>query len=156
MHHMKKASFRDLRYRFSKVEDLLRNGEEIHITKRRRVVARLLPPEPPQPAEMPDFLARQRKMFGKKTLEDVRSRTIGRGARSLLIAYADTSFLFSLYVPDAHSRTASVMMRRTTLRSFAPNSASSSSPTPFAGECLPGTSALKMYNRSSICCPKIS
>ena len=66
---MKKASIRDLRYRFSKVEDLLRNGEEIHITKRKRVVARLLPPEPPKPVEMPDFLARQRKMFGKKRLK---------------------------------------------------------------------------------------
>jgi antitoxin (DNA-binding transcriptional repressor) of toxin-antitoxin stability system len=66
MYHMKKASIRDLRYRFSKVEDLLREGEEIHITKRKRVIARLLPPKTEKPAEMPDFLARQRKMFGKK------------------------------------------------------------------------------------------
>jgi antitoxin (DNA-binding transcriptional repressor) of toxin-antitoxin stability system len=43
---MKKATVRDLRYRFSRVEDLLRNGEEVQITKRKRVVARLLPPEP--------------------------------------------------------------------------------------------------------------
>jgi antitoxin (DNA-binding transcriptional repressor) of toxin-antitoxin stability system len=69
MYHMKKASIRDLRYRFSKVEDLLRDGEEIHITKRKRVIARLLPPEPLLPVEMPDFLARQRKMFGKKRLK---------------------------------------------------------------------------------------
>jgi len=41
---MKRASVRDLRYRFSAVEDLLRDGEEIHITKRKRVIARLLPP----------------------------------------------------------------------------------------------------------------
>ena len=66
MHHMKKASVRDLRYHFSKVEDSLRRGEEIHITKRKRVIARLLPPEPSQPVERPDFLARQKKMFGKK------------------------------------------------------------------------------------------
>jgi hypothetical protein len=32
-----------------------------------------------------------------------------------LIAYADTSFLFSLYVPDAHAATASAVMRQTTL-----------------------------------------
>jgi len=38
MHHMKKATVRDLRYRFSVVEDLLRDGEEIHITKRKRFI----------------------------------------------------------------------------------------------------------------------
>src|SRR5256884_3062805 len=69
MHHMKKASVRDLRYRFSVVEDLLRDGEEIHITKRKRVIARLLPPDPVAPAAFPDFLARQKKTFGKKRLK---------------------------------------------------------------------------------------
>jgi antitoxin (DNA-binding transcriptional repressor) of toxin-antitoxin stability system len=70
MHHMKKASVRDLRYRFSVVEELLRDGQEIHITKRKRVIARLLPPEPNgSPAPLPDFAARQRKIFGKKKLK---------------------------------------------------------------------------------------
>ena len=69
MHHMKKASVRDLRYRFSAVEDLLREGEEIHITQRKRVIARLLPPDPAAPAAFPDFLARQKKVFGKKRLK---------------------------------------------------------------------------------------
>ncbi len=46
MHHMKKATVRDLRYRFREVENLLREGEEIEITKRKRVIARLLPPGP--------------------------------------------------------------------------------------------------------------
>jgi len=69
MHHMKKASVRDLRYRFAAVEDLLRDGEEIHITKRKRVIARLLPPDPVAPAAFPDFLARQKKAFGKKRLK---------------------------------------------------------------------------------------
>ena len=32
-----------------------------------------------------------------------------------MIAYADTSFLFSLYIPDAHAATASARMRQTTL-----------------------------------------
>jgi antitoxin (DNA-binding transcriptional repressor) of toxin-antitoxin stability system len=40
---MKTVSVRDLRYDFPKVEELLRCGEEIHITKRRRVIARLTP-----------------------------------------------------------------------------------------------------------------
>jgi antitoxin (DNA-binding transcriptional repressor) of toxin-antitoxin stability system len=69
MYHMKKASVRDLRYRFSKVEDLLREGEEIHITKRKRVVARLLPPESSAPKEFPDFLGRLKKIYGKKVLK---------------------------------------------------------------------------------------
>jgi antitoxin (DNA-binding transcriptional repressor) of toxin-antitoxin stability system len=69
MYHMKKASVRDLRYRFSVVEDLLRDGHEIQITKRKRVIARLLPPEPTVPVEMPDFLGRMKKIFGKKRMK---------------------------------------------------------------------------------------
>ena len=42
MYHMKKASVRDLRYEFKKIERLLHQGEEVQITKRRRVIARLL------------------------------------------------------------------------------------------------------------------
>jgi antitoxin (DNA-binding transcriptional repressor) of toxin-antitoxin stability system len=66
---MKKVTVRDLRHRFSSIEDLLRNGEEIHITRRGRVVARLLPPEPSPSKAFPDFLARQKKIFGKKRLK---------------------------------------------------------------------------------------
>ena len=69
MYHMKKASVRDLRYRFSVVENLLREGHEIQITKRKRVIPRLLPPEPVTPVQMPDFLGRIRKIFGKKRLK---------------------------------------------------------------------------------------
>jgi len=70
MHHMKKASVRDLRYRFSVVEELLRDGQEIQITKRKRVIARLLPPAAPAKfPKLPDFRARQRKLFGKKKLK---------------------------------------------------------------------------------------
>jgi len=69
MHHMKKATVRDLRYRFSAVEDLLRDGEEIHITKRKRVIARLLPPKPAARVRRPDFLARLKKTFGKKRMK---------------------------------------------------------------------------------------
>jgi antitoxin (DNA-binding transcriptional repressor) of toxin-antitoxin stability system len=69
MYHMKKATVRDLRYRFSVVEDLLRDGEEIHITKRKRVIARLLPPKPASRIRRPDFLARLKKIFGKKRMK---------------------------------------------------------------------------------------
>jgi antitoxin (DNA-binding transcriptional repressor) of toxin-antitoxin stability system len=68
MYHMKKASVRDLRYEFKKIERLLLQGEVVQITKRRRVIARLTP-EAPQPlAEMPDFLHRLRAIYGRKVL----------------------------------------------------------------------------------------
>ncbi len=69
MHHMNKANVRDLRYRFSKVEAALQAGEEIQITKRRRVIARLLPVRPPRRKAMPDFLARLKKLYGNKLLK---------------------------------------------------------------------------------------
>ena len=46
MHHMKKASVRDFRYRFSEVERLLERGEKIEITKRKEVIGHLLPVRP--------------------------------------------------------------------------------------------------------------
>lgn len=69
MHHMRKASVRDLRYRFHEVEDLLREGEEIQVTKRKRVIAHLVPAETPRPARLPDFLARLKKLYRKGPLK---------------------------------------------------------------------------------------
>ena len=69
MYHMKKANVRDLRYRFSEVEATLRAGTVIEITKRRRVIARLLPVRPSRRAARPDFLARLKKIYGSKILK---------------------------------------------------------------------------------------
>ena len=66
---MKRASIRDLRYSFKKIERLLCQGEEIEITKRRRVIARLVPESTQSAAEKPDFLARLRAIYGEKTLK---------------------------------------------------------------------------------------
>ena len=68
MYHMKKASVRDLRYAFKKIERLLHQGEEIQITKRRRVIARLVPEKAEPAKELPDFLARLRTIYGDKVL----------------------------------------------------------------------------------------
>jgi antitoxin (DNA-binding transcriptional repressor) of toxin-antitoxin stability system len=68
MYHMRKASVRDLRYRFTEVENLLREGEEIQITKRGRIVARLVPLKRPSPDRRPDFLARLKKIYRGKRL----------------------------------------------------------------------------------------
>ncbi len=65
MYHMAKASVRDLRYRFHEVEDLLRQGQEIQITKRKRVIARLIPERDEKIPEIPDFLSRLKKIYGK-------------------------------------------------------------------------------------------
>ncbi|MGD0631065.1 MAG: hypothetical protein ABR987_17190 [Terracidiphilus sp.] len=65
---MKTVSVRDLRYDFPKVEELLRSGEEIRITKRRRVIARLTP-EPMDRPPLPDFLGQMREIFGDKVLK---------------------------------------------------------------------------------------
>jgi antitoxin (DNA-binding transcriptional repressor) of toxin-antitoxin stability system len=65
---MKTVSVRDLRYDFPKVEEMLRSGEEIRITKRRRVIARLTP-EPMEKPPLPDFLARMKETFGDKVMK---------------------------------------------------------------------------------------
>jgi antitoxin (DNA-binding transcriptional repressor) of toxin-antitoxin stability system len=68
MYHMNKASVRDLRYDFKKIERLLHQGEEVQITKRRRVIARLVPEGQEIVKKMPDFRARVRKIYGDKVL----------------------------------------------------------------------------------------
>jgi antitoxin (DNA-binding transcriptional repressor) of toxin-antitoxin stability system len=69
MHHMRKATVRDLRYRFSVVEDLLGEGQEVQITKRKRIIARLLPVQPAMSPRRPDFLARLKKLYRGKPLK---------------------------------------------------------------------------------------
>lgn len=68
MYHMKTVSVRDLRYDFKKVERLLSQGDEIEITKRRKVIARLTP-APTERPPLPDFLARLKEIYGDKVLE---------------------------------------------------------------------------------------
>jgi antitoxin (DNA-binding transcriptional repressor) of toxin-antitoxin stability system len=69
MYHMKRASVRDLRYDFPKVEKMLAEGEPIEITKRNRVVATLVPAESDKPRHIPDFLGRMKKIYGDKVLK---------------------------------------------------------------------------------------
>ena len=69
MHHMRTATVRDLRYRFREVESLLREGEEIQITKRKRVIARLVPAKAAVPSRRPDFMARLKKLYRGKPLK---------------------------------------------------------------------------------------
>lgn len=69
MDHMKKASVRDLRYKFPEIEVQLRSGEEIQITKRKRVIARLLPVRPYARKPAPDFGKLLRDIYGEKVMK---------------------------------------------------------------------------------------
>ncbi len=75
---MRKASVRDLRYRFREVEELLREGEEIQITKRKRAIARLLPIKRAIPPRRPDFLARLKKIYRGKPLKVTGAELVSR------------------------------------------------------------------------------
>jgi antitoxin (DNA-binding transcriptional repressor) of toxin-antitoxin stability system len=81
MYHMKTATVRDLRYDFKRVERLLAEGEPIEITKRKRVIAKLMPAAaPPERPKMPDFLGRMRKTYGDKVLKTTGAEIV-RGDR---------------------------------------------------------------------------
>ena len=67
MYHMKTVSVRDLRYDFRKVERLLSQGEDIQVTKRRKVIARLSPAIEARPP-LPDFLGRLKEIYGDQSL----------------------------------------------------------------------------------------
>jgi antitoxin (DNA-binding transcriptional repressor) of toxin-antitoxin stability system len=65
----KRASVSDLRYSFSEIERFLQMGETIEITKRKRVIAHLVPVAAPAATKRPDFLARLRRIYGDRVLK---------------------------------------------------------------------------------------
>ena len=66
---MKKATVRDLRYDFPKIERLLRQGEEVEITKRQQVIARLIPEQTARARQLPDYAKRLKTIYGDRVLE---------------------------------------------------------------------------------------
>lgn len=62
---MKRATVRDLRYKFREIEARLRKGEEIKVYKRDEPIGVLVPIRP-KPEAYPDFAAIRRRIFGKK------------------------------------------------------------------------------------------
>jgi antitoxin (DNA-binding transcriptional repressor) of toxin-antitoxin stability system len=69
IHHMKRVSVSDLRYNFSAVERMLREGEAIEITKRERVIGKLMPVALEAKPQLPDFMARLRRIYGNRKLK---------------------------------------------------------------------------------------
>ena len=66
---MRTVTVSQLRREFKRIERLLQRGEEIQVTKRGRVIARLVPENSEAGPEMPDFLGRMRAIYGDKILE---------------------------------------------------------------------------------------
>jgi antitoxin (DNA-binding transcriptional repressor) of toxin-antitoxin stability system len=67
---MKTASVRELRQNFGSLLTWIEEGQEIQITMRRRVVARLVPDRTKSGVNvrMPDFAARLKKIHGNKVI----------------------------------------------------------------------------------------
>jgi antitoxin (DNA-binding transcriptional repressor) of toxin-antitoxin stability system len=62
---MRTATVRQIQHHLSEVLSWVEGGEEVRVLRRRKVVARLLPPDP-QPVESPDFLGRARAVWGEE------------------------------------------------------------------------------------------
>ena len=75
--HMKRATLRDLRNDFAKLESWLGEGEEIQIERRGKPVAMLMPmgARKPKKVKMPDYEARLKETWGDRvfTEEEVRA-----------------------------------------------------------------------------------
>jgi antitoxin (DNA-binding transcriptional repressor) of toxin-antitoxin stability system len=61
---MKTATVRDIRHDFARVLSWIEDGEQVEITRHKRVVARLVPVKSkPRTIKWPDFAARRKKTF---------------------------------------------------------------------------------------------
>ena len=70
MFHMKIATVRELRTEFPKVLAWVNAGQEVAITRRRKIVANLVPAgdAPRKKPVLPDFDTRLRARFGEKVI----------------------------------------------------------------------------------------
>jgi antitoxin (DNA-binding transcriptional repressor) of toxin-antitoxin stability system len=68
---MKTASVRDIRQNFPRVMAWIADGEQVAVTMRRKIVARLVPEPPPERRghQTPDFAAISRGIFGNRTFD---------------------------------------------------------------------------------------
>jgi antitoxin (DNA-binding transcriptional repressor) of toxin-antitoxin stability system len=78
---MKTATVREVQHHLSDVLAWVENGEEVRVLRRKKVVARILPPEPVVVAA-PDFVARAKDVWGGrprgKRLSEIVSESRGR------------------------------------------------------------------------------
>jgi antitoxin (DNA-binding transcriptional repressor) of toxin-antitoxin stability system len=64
---MKQFSIMETQHHLSRVLREVAAGHEVQITRRKQVVARILPPVEPAAIEFPDFAARARGVWGGET-----------------------------------------------------------------------------------------
>ena len=68
---MRKASVGEAQHNLSRVLEYVAGGEEVLITRRNKVVARIVPPDAGQPADYPQFAERARRIFADARGKDV-------------------------------------------------------------------------------------
>jgi len=67
--NMKTANVRQLRHDFGSVMDWVAEGQQVEIVKKGKVIALLSPPpSKPKKLKLPDFAARQKRIFGDRVL----------------------------------------------------------------------------------------
>lgn len=69
---MKTATVRDLRNDFARVAEWIDGGEKVQLTRHGKVIACIVPVRrsPKKPVEWPDFIARLKRIYGRKILPD--------------------------------------------------------------------------------------
>ena len=79
MYNMRSASVRKVQHNLNEVLAWVARGEEVHVYRRKQLVAKLVPPGPVA-VKAPDFVGRARRIWGKprgKSLSRVVSEARG-------------------------------------------------------------------------------
>ena len=75
MTHMKTATVRQIQHNLSEVLRWLEDGQEVEITRRNRVIARIVPAiGQSRPLTWPDFVERSARVWGKR----LRGKSVSR------------------------------------------------------------------------------
>jgi antitoxin (DNA-binding transcriptional repressor) of toxin-antitoxin stability system len=82
MSNMKSASVREVQHNLNEVLAWVARGEEVHVYRRKQLVAKLVPPGPIA-VKAPDFVGRARRIWGGKPKGKPLSRLVSqaRGER---------------------------------------------------------------------------
>jgi antitoxin (DNA-binding transcriptional repressor) of toxin-antitoxin stability system len=80
---MKQASIREIKHETSRVLGMVEAGHTVELRRRRKPVAILSPPMKDKAVEMPDFVARLRRIYGDRILETTGTELVdeARGER---------------------------------------------------------------------------
>ena len=77
MSNMRTATIRQVQHNLSEVLSWVEQGEEVQVLRRKKIVARLVPPDP-RPVEAPDFLARARAVWGDRPKGESLSEVVAK------------------------------------------------------------------------------